>query len=269
MKEGVGSSETKREVSFNFEEYTKIKVSHKKKIKEKELQWLIGFMEGDGSWIVSNKRNFFIINQKEVQVLYKIREILGFGKISKYREYYRYIVANEEGTERLIKLCNGNLVMEKCKERFKKWLENYNEKRREEEKIKYREEKKDWENTKWISGLIDAEGCFYAIKRKDRKKSIRISLIIDQKGEKEVLEKIAEKFKGYIVKRKEVEGMNRVILSSKESQKRIINYLQREPLKSQKVIDYKRWKRLSEGKLEKVKEKKLERLYRELKKNKR
>ena len=71
-----GSSETTRRTTFNTD----------------KLYWLIGFLEGDGSFIKSNDRYFFILTQNELIVLYKIKKFLGFGRVQKHGKYFRYII---------------------------------------------------------------------------------------------------------------------------------------------------------------------------------
>ena len=103
-KNYLGSSETICEKSIN------------------NLWWFIGFVEGDGSFIVSKNRCFFIINQKDPKVLYKIKNILGIGKISKYNNYYRYILTKQEHILFLIYIFNGRLLLNKTNIIFKEWL---------------------------------------------------------------------------------------------------------------------------------------------------
>ena len=45
-----GSSETTRDITYKFEEYSSLIPQHKNK--KKFLEWFIGFTEGDGSFIV-------------------------------------------------------------------------------------------------------------------------------------------------------------------------------------------------------------------------
>ena len=48
-----------------------------------DLDWFIGFSEGDGSWQVDNTgRPLFIINQQDPQTLYKIKKLIGYGTIT-------------------------------------------------------------------------------------------------------------------------------------------------------------------------------------------
>jgi len=100
------------------------------------IEWFIGFSEGDGSSILSsyknrdgtlalNSRHFFVISQKEPQVLYRIRTTLGFGSVREAEDkaqgttHYRYVVSDLENVERSIYIFNGNFVLKKTQERFK------------------------------------------------------------------------------------------------------------------------------------------------------
>lgn len=102
----------------------------------------MGFSEGDGSWQVDSRRSIFIINQKDPQILYKIKSFIGFGQINgpyKNRNtstYYRYRVGNIKGTERLIEIFNGNLVLTKTEKRFKGYLDMYNSRVSKDKEIK-------------------------------------------------------------------------------------------------------------------------------------
>lgn len=191
----IGSSETIRETTFNFINVQQKIVSHKTFIKTSFLEWFVGFSEGDGSFIVSNKKNqlFFIINQKEEKVLYYIRANLGFGKVSKYSSYSRYIVADRGSVDRLISIFNGNLVLNKTNARFVLWLQARNLYSTEE--ICYRGINKlvTFHKNGWLSGFTDAEGCFNAQKLKDTRYTlgfrIRLRFILDQKGEYPIFEK--------------------------------------------------------------------------------
>ena len=76
----IVSSETTREASleknFNFDYYYKyFKPQHIKQIDRNFLEWFIGFSEGDGSFVVTNNRCYFFINQKDIKLLYKIKAI--------------------------------------------------------------------------------------------------------------------------------------------------------------------------------------------------
>jgi hypothetical protein len=72
--------------TFNFSKfhlkYNSYFNNYRPVIDDEFLTWLIGFTEGDGSFIVSGRGSLqFVITQgeKDVQVLQMIKETLGFG----------------------------------------------------------------------------------------------------------------------------------------------------------------------------------------------
>ena len=173
LKNQKGSSETTREAFyFDFSKYIENKPEHIKNIDQTFLEWFVGFTEGDGSFIISSKKNktrknmFFFINQKDPKLMYKIKKELGFGQVIKYKQnnqfYYRYSISDIKNIIRLIHLFNGNLLLNKVQNNFNKWLDCYNELYSD----KYIENKYICPiinlNSGWLSGFIDAEGYFYA-----------------------------------------------------------------------------------------------------------
>lgn len=265
---GLGSSETVRETTFDFLEYTKNKISclhasstNRSKTKTAAtttpgclrlvnvfLEWFVGFSEGDASFITSNNRLFFVINQKEVDILSYICKNLGFGKVSIYNGYGRYVVADRKNIDWLILLFNGNLVLKKTNLRFKAWLELRNQYSVEKIACKASIDVKriDFNSSCWLSGFIDAEGCFSVASRIDKRAlvgfTISFRFIIDQKDEKELLEKIQSFFVyGYLETRRKVlplGSMHRVVLTSRPSILKCVEYLKRYPLKSNKRASY-------------------------------
>ena len=224
----IGSSETIRKTTFNFTNVPQRIVPHKSFIKDSFLEWFIGFSEGDGSFIVSDtltspkeicfaregsvKRLFFIINQKEEKVLHYIRANLGFGKVSKYLSYSRYIVADRNCVDKLISIFNGNLVLYKTNARFALWLIARNQYNHLKICYKGPNQLTDFHNNGWLSGFTDAEGCFNAQKIKDSRYiasrcqtlgfRVRVRFLLDQKNEYAVFEKIRSFLKtGFITNR--------------------------------------------------------------------
>jgi len=254
----IGSSETIRETTFNFINVQQKIVSHKTFIKTSFLEWFIGFSEGDGNFIVSNKKNqlFFIINQKEEKVLYYIRANLGFGKVSKYSSYSRYIVADRGSVDRLISIFNGNLVLNKTNARFVLWLQARNLYSTEE--ICYRgiNKLKSFHTNGWLSGFIDTAGCFNAQKVKDTRYPlcfrIRLRFILFQKDDLFILEKVGNFLKeGSLTNRKlspttlrKVDGMYRFISTHMKSHHIIDEYLKRYPLRTIKKVSSIRFKKI-------------------------
>jgi hypothetical protein len=161
-----GSSETTRDITYEFNEYSNLIPQHKKKVNKQFLQWFIGFTEGDGSFIVSKGKIYFDITQSisDIQVLYYIKKELGFGKILMRKEENRnvgvFYVSSKENFSRLIHIFNGNLSTHYKKEQFKVWLTTYNKQYNMEILFKDKLVRPSL-HSGWISGFVDAEGCFY------------------------------------------------------------------------------------------------------------
>lgn len=107
---------------------------------------MIGFTEGDGSFIVNKNGTLeFRITQssKDAQVLFYIKKELGFGSVSvqdkktnakpetppypyKLSSTHCFRVRNKEHFLKLIQIYNGNLYTDKKNNQFKLWLEAFN-----------------------------------------------------------------------------------------------------------------------------------------------
>lgn len=160
------SSETTRDITYNFEQYDYLIPLHKKKINRQFLHWLIGFTEGDGSFVVSKKKVYFDITQSisDIQVLYYIKKELGFGKVLIRKQEDRnvgvFYVTSKENFTKLMHIFNGNLSTNYKKEQFKVWLNTYN--KQYDMNIPFKDQLvKPTLYSAWISGFADAEGCFY------------------------------------------------------------------------------------------------------------
>jgi hypothetical protein len=239
------SSETTREAplnkSFYFNYYlNNFKPQHIKVNNFRFLEWFIGFSEGDDSFIISNKRCYFCINQKDIKILYKIKAHLGFGQVFKYIQnntiYGRYIVQDQKNCERLANIFNGNLVLNKTNARFKIWIK--------ELKIIPLKTKGfiNLENA-WLSGFIDAKGFFYARVRKHSSMKLKYKVerkfIINQKEELYLFEHLKELFFSNATIQK-IQTQNsiyyKIELSSMLSNDLLLNYLNKFPCKGNKNI---------------------------------
>lgn len=215
--------------------------------REKELAWFIGFAEGDGSWSAAH-RNAFVINQKDPKVLYRVKKVLGFGRVKQYANYFRYSVTDLPGTLEIIRICNGNLLLEKSKARFEKYLELFNERPKlrlpleESEKIPLLDHKPELSlKNAWLAGFLDAEGCFHVYETKTGLIQARVTLV--QKGEPEAMLHISKLLKGALFHEKAKDAY-RCHISSVAGKDLVLNYLDRYPLYSAKSIDKKRFQRI-------------------------
>lgn len=133
------------------------------------LTWFLGFSEGDGSFIVA-KRGYisFVITQdsRDIQVLYMIKDVLGFGKVIKQGvTTSRYLVQDKKGLFLISLLFNGNFVTSRKQKTFKLFNSAFN---------KYSNKGRLLFDTifyipltvrprledSWVSGFVDSEGCF-------------------------------------------------------------------------------------------------------------
>jgi len=255
----IGSSETTREAplhlnkNFFFDNYFKnFKPEHIKSNDSLFLQWFIGFTEGDGSFIVSNRRCYFIINQKDIKILYKIKNNLGFGQVFKYTQnkkiYGRYIVEDQKNCERIAHIFNGNLVLLKTNKRFESWIKQLNIKPLNTRGYICL-------NNSWLSGFIDAEGCFYARVRKLKTMKLGYKVeqkfIINQKGELDLFYCLKKLFSSnsniqqIICKQKQTDNIYyKIELSSFLSNTILLNYLNNFPCKGNKNLNIVIYKRL-------------------------
>ena len=204
----------------------------------------------------ARKRRFlFQVCQKDPKVLYKIREELGFGAVrqsgNEEARHWRYTVEDRRGLQRIMALFNGNLVLPKRRRQFANWICDAREIL--------------WPSfalsdtgpvvsldTGWLSGFIDAEGCFYAAFTTPSLRytvSYRLAQKMhitqrDEYGEREVLGRI-----GLLLQSKATVRLvkppdcYRIEMCSVESHQVLIEYLKHFPLQS-KAIPFRQWWRV-------------------------
>jgi hypothetical protein len=118
--------------NFNFDLfYEKHKTYSNNLSPSKEfLTWFIGFVEGEGSFVVNNRGDLaFIITQStnDIQVLKFIQETLGFGKvIAQSLSTSRYVTQNKKEIEIIISILNGNIVLPTVKQKLDKFIKGFN-----------------------------------------------------------------------------------------------------------------------------------------------
>jgi hypothetical protein len=183
-KKHVGTSETTREAVpinlFDFSDFEKCKPSHIKHLDTTFLTWLIGFIEGDGSfWVkgsgigasfildANSRRAEFEITQSidNVKLIHKIRTKLGFGRVYTFiknngLEYCRFYTSERENIIKLVHLLNGNLVLEKRCIQFQGWVNAINLAWGLQIPIKPCKKKVSL-NDAWLSGFSDADAGFF------------------------------------------------------------------------------------------------------------
>nr|QUO99233.1 putative LAGLIDADG homing endonuclease [Oedogonium sp. HN1801B] len=279
MKKRLNPSETLCETTlekidcldFDFKTYLNTSVpQHISTLSLAFLEWLIGFTEGDGCFSSKIQRGrprlVFEIAQKDPKILYKIRKNLGFGRIFKenrldtenpdlIKNYWKFSVGDKKGIQKLFILFNGNLILPKRQKQFQRWCEQAQEANLlpSEFSLKTNSPKVSL-NTGWLSGLIEAEGCFYTDLRLPKigvRENAWLSKVFeisqkDEEGEKQVLEEIGR----LLESKAKVRGDNRddqmwrLSVGSMYSHKILVNYLDRFPLQGEKFIVYRNWWRV-------------------------
>lgn len=242
-KSDKSSSETTRETSFNYDEFRNLSGKNLDEISDNWLTWFIGFSEGDGAFLTGkNKRLVFVLTQKEIAILNHIHETLGIGRVKTYGPFSRYRVDDKKSILLLISLFNGNLILNKRKVQVKKWLDVVNIKEKNNNVLPIL-------TNSWLSGFIDAEGCFNItlFKRKSMVLGYQVKLrfMIDQKDSLNTMMFIKDQLNLFLTKRKLkkdiVTCIDRIESNSFVKVPLIVNYLNKFRLKTKKQKSFDKW----------------------------
>jgi hypothetical protein len=120
------------------------------------------------------------------------------------------------------------------------WLHGFNNKYKTN--ISYIEAKTELSlHNGWLSGFTDAEGCFSSsvYLSKTGKHIVTVRYLLSQKDDIEFSKKAAILLNGYVTHVKSYNGYNTTVNFGKLSV--ILKYLKSYPLKTKKLISYKRW----------------------------
>ena len=231
------------------------------------LYWLIGFTEGDGSFVKTSRNDlqFVIVQGKaNVDVLYKIRDRLGFGRVIKKSErVYRYIVQKKSEIKLIICLFNGNIVLPTRKAQFATFIQTYNNRPLGPHRkpfilenpgglsnvIPYSNNKNlpSIENT-WLLGFVEAEGCF-TISLLSNSNAFRTRFMLAQKGDINlpVLSTIAIKFQCGVIEGHHLKDNYEYVVSGLYNVMKIYDYFDRfiNDFQGIKKISYVRFKELN------------------------
>lgn len=221
-------------------------------------RFFVGLLEGDGSIQVNHWRKkilqYRIViklkwTKNNEEMLEKIKEVIG-GRIRREKENIIWVVNHKKEIKKVMKILEENKLLTKRKRsqlEFMKdclgnkrtvlwYLENRNKKY--EIKLENREEKDYNHWREWLSGFIEAEGCF-VIRDKGSK-----SFMIGQKGEEEIMIRIKEYWGIKNKIRKVKGGMYLIEVYRKDVLKRIEEHLEENELLGEKKEDYNRWVRI-------------------------
>jgi LAGLIDADG endonuclease len=224
--------------TFDFSAFISLNPTEYSKIDPAYLEWFIGFSEGDGNFgiktsAVASDRCTFCINQADLRVLKSIKETLGMGRVTSYKQktkvkggeeiriYGRYLVDNPQDITALIYLFNGHLHIKKCQKKFEQWILTYNNLYNTNIKAKplgsyTRISTKNC----WLVGFWEADGGFSA----SFTNRLRIKGYIDQDDEKSLMKHISSLFGGALTLRSGTKSVYRVEFQSFASVQKICTY---------------------------------------------
>jgi hypothetical protein len=238
-----------RSTNFNFSQFN---FHYQEKYGNKTpcikfLTWLIGFTEGDGSFVICKTRNNlqFVISQstEDVNILHFIQKELGFGKVIKQGERTsRYVVQDLGNLQLLLYLFNGNIVLPSRKKNFKDFLENFNHK---VNITLISSEILPSLTDSWLSGFTDAEGCF-TVSFLSNSNAFRLRYILSQKGDINIpiLSHLILLFQAGKIEGHSIKHNYSYILSGEKDCYNVYSYFDNFPLKTKKANSYKLWKEI-------------------------
>jgi hypothetical protein len=206
------------------------------------LRWLVGFFEGDGYLGIAKRGDLcFVISQKEKYVLELIKERLGFGKIVKQSlNVFRYVVQSQKELYEIILILNGQLLLEKRQKQFMLFLEAYNKKYKTN--IVYNTNLIYLSlNDSWLTGFIDAEGCF-SVTFLSKPYAVRIRFLISQKNDKKIMNDILSLFKKGQIEYHSPSNSYSYVLSGLKNVNSIFSYLEQYSLLTKKKESFIKWK---------------------------
>ena len=242
--------------------------------------WLAGFIEGDScmTYSTSGKIKYprlkIELGIKDIQTLYLIKKTLGIGKIYLNIRKDRipcaqYIITKREHILYIINILQGKILLKNKQITYTNWINVYNTCYKTDIKANIINITNDpntmkiiLTTTSWLSGLIDAEGCFCIVNKKSKplaagrmesidlnSSSYRHRFSIGNKDELVFYELLIEIL--FQPKRKvytRSNGVNMIEVSQiiRVNMKNqlfitLINYLKNHPLKSRKRLAYSYW----------------------------
>lgn len=185
----------------------------------------------------------------------------GIRNKDKKLSYGKYLIYDKKNILLMYLMLNGNLRLNKRKVQLKRWYDSLNSNLLSLNLSEFNLYKIPELNTNnisvsledaWLSGFTDAEGCFSlrVYKQHGKYDYVKISYILDQKSEKNILNMISilfcEKELAKLRSIKDIEDMYRIEIScndiNKDIYKKVIIYFDKYKLKTNKSKSYAIWK---------------------------
>lgn len=210
------------------------------------LEWLVGFSEGDGSFVVNSRGTaVFVITQLtgDIQVLQYIQRTLGFGRVIKQGpRTSRYVVEDVASITLLVALFNGNLVFPLKQASFAEFLVAYNNRNQGIAVAFISTLMTPTLNDYWLCGITDAEGCF-TCSLLGNSKAYRFRYMLAQLGEINlpVLTHLTTLIGG-VVRPHTAVGVNELTVNGARNMTRVFSYFDSHQLLTKKAESYRLWR---------------------------
>ena len=197
------------------------------------LDWFVGFSEGDGCFVVrASGSNRFEIWQSSnnAQVLYFIKSQLGFGKVvfpAHLPDVCLFLVNKKEQLEVLKEIFADRICTDNTLTRYNTFYST---------DLAF--VKKPTFEQSWLSGFIDAEGCFRI--KFDKNNTVKLIFEISQE-DADLITNIRDLFCSLKDNIRLDRGVTTLSFSGDNPRKSLISYLKANPLKTQKRIVLAKW----------------------------
>lgn len=213
------------------------------------MDWLVGFVEGDGCFSSEPSRCALIIQLGEKEICCKIKQHLGGSRTNPKPKVWRLVISGKQQVYAIMNHFNGNIILQKRKIQFEQWVNHWHTLHPEESfKVQLRpNDKKPSFDDAWFSGFIDAEGCFYVKIEKNNAYNtgyrLRLRFILDQKNAMEFWPHVKNLRKSGNVYERKHSGTHRFETYSLKSVPLLCYYLQKFPRKTRKRRSFSAWKK--------------------------
>lgn len=210
------------------------------------LEWLVGFAEGDGSFIVNSRGTaIFVITQytQDIQVLLHIQKTLGFGRVIKQgRSTSRFVVEDIASITLLVALFNGNLVFPMNQASFALFLLAFNNRSNIPAVAFISTLVAPTLSDFWLCGVTDAEGCF-TCSLLGNSKAYRFRYMLAQQSDINLpILTYLTTLIGGVVRPHTAEGVNELTVNGARNMSRVFDYFDTHPLLTKKAKSYGLWR---------------------------
>lgn len=219
-----------------------------------ELEWLLGFAEGDGSFIVASRGDIsFVLTQStaDLSPLLRAQSILGFGSVigqSTQNNTSRFVVGSIADLHLIALLFNGNVVFPSHLTRFLTWLTALNKRLAVPVTPATSNTLPLLHGCHWVAGFTDAEGSFtISLLSNSIAFRIRFNLSQSKAVNRPVLVYLGTLFGVGRVEPHSIPDNFGLIINGLRNQVSVVNYFNTHPLYTKKALSFLAYKELITG----------------------